>query len=120
MVAGATRVSVATAEAADALVKKAAAARAVEATAMNATSSRSHSIFMLYIQGQHAATGERLHGMLNLVDLAGRSVWIFPWQAWWYGHMAEYWQHYWSLRWFEAKQQIRGYHLGSIAEYIAT
>ncbi len=74
MVAGATRVSVATAEAADALVKKAAAARAVEATAMNATSSRSHSIFMLYIQGQHAATGERLHGMLNLVDLAGRSV----------------------------------------------
>lgn len=64
--------AITSAEGADLLVKKAATARAVEATAMNATSSRSHSVFMVYIRGEHAATQVRLHGMLNLVDLAGR------------------------------------------------
>ena len=72
MVAGATRVAVAAQEEAAALVRRAAAARACEATAMNAASSRSHSVFMLNIAGAHAASGARLQGALNLVDLAGR------------------------------------------------
>lgn len=69
---GATRTRIATAEAAAALVKRAASSRAVEATAMNAVSSRSHSIFMLYISGHHPGSSTHLLGGLNLVDLAGR------------------------------------------------
>jgi kinesin family protein C1 len=38
---------------------------------MNATSSRSHTLFMLYITGVHEAAGKKLEGCLNLVDLAG-------------------------------------------------
>ena len=38
---------------------------------MNATSSRSHTLFMLYILGIHEASGKKLQGCLNLVDLAG-------------------------------------------------
>ena len=41
---------------------------------MNAVSSRSHSVFTLYITGRHEASGQRLQGALNLVDLAGRSA----------------------------------------------
>lgn len=59
-------------EEAAALVKRAAASRAVEATAMNAVSSRSHSLFMLYITGRHAGSSTNITGGLNLVDLAGR------------------------------------------------
>lgn len=69
---GAVRTKIATPEEAAALVRRAAAARAVEATAMNATSSRSHSIFMLYVVGRHAGSSTHLLGGLNLVDLAGR------------------------------------------------
>ena len=72
--AGAVRVQVASPFDADELISRAAAGRAVEATAMNAVSSRSHSIFMLYIIGAHAASDTRLQGALNLVDLAGRYV----------------------------------------------
>jgi len=81
VVAGATRVAVAAPEAAAALVRRAAAARACEATALNAASSRSHSVFMLNIAGAHAASGVRLTGGLNLVDLAGRRalVWGTVW-----------------------------------------
>ena len=79
MVAGAQRVSVACAEDADELVRRASACRAVESTAMNAVSSRSHSVFMLYISGQHEAAGIRVHGVLNLVDLAGRCVHADVW-----------------------------------------
>lgn len=71
-VVGARRVRVETPETAAALIKQAGAARASEATAMNATSSRSHSIFMLYITGRHAPTSTLVQGALNLVDLAGR------------------------------------------------
>ena len=70
--AGATRASVGTAQEARALMRRAAGSRAVEATAMNAESSRSHSVFMLHIQGRHAGTNTCLQGALNLVDLAGR------------------------------------------------
>ena len=38
---------------------------------MNAQSSRSHTLFLLYITGTHAASGQTLSGCLNLVDLAG-------------------------------------------------
>ena len=72
MVQGATRLPISCPTAAEALVKKAAAARAVESTAMNAVSSRSHSVFTLYITGRHETSGQRLQGALNLVDLAGR------------------------------------------------
>ncbi len=76
--AGATTVRVTTTDAAAALVRKAATARAVESTAMNAVSSRSHSIFMLNITGRHAASATTLRGALNLVDLAGRCPPDFP------------------------------------------
>lgn len=59
-------------EEASELVRRAAAARAVESTAMNAVSSRSHVVFMLYISGTHAPSNTRLQGCLCLVDLAGR------------------------------------------------
>lgn len=71
-VVGATRAKITSAEEAAALVKRAAASRAVEATAMNAVSSRSHSVFMLYICGHHPGSSTHLLGGLNLVDLAGR------------------------------------------------
>lgn len=54
------------------LLAKASAARACNSTAMNSVSSRSHSVFMLNITGQHAPSGTALTGALCLVDLAGR------------------------------------------------
>lgn len=45
--------------------------RSVAATKANERSSRSHSIFILKLVGENAATGERCEGTLNLVDLAG-------------------------------------------------
>ncbi|KPA41451.1 kinesin family member c1 [Fusarium langsethiae] len=45
--------------------------RSVAATKANERSSRSHSIFILKLIGENAATGERCEGTLNLVDLAG-------------------------------------------------
>jgi kinesin family member C1 len=38
---------------------------------MNAQSSRSHSVFALYLKGTNAEMGTELHGALHLVDLAG-------------------------------------------------
>jgi hypothetical protein len=71
---GAMRVPVTDAESAAVLMARAAEARACEATAMNAVSSRSHCVFMLYIAASHAATNTHLSGSLCLVDLAGRWV----------------------------------------------
>lgn len=71
LVMGAMRVPVTSTEVANQLIQKAAAARACEATAMNATSSRSHVVFMLYISGVHEVSNVRLQGCLSLVDLAG-------------------------------------------------
>ncbi|PRW56860.1 P-loop containing nucleoside triphosphate hydrolase [Chlorella sorokiniana] len=71
VVLGASRVAIESEEDAEAITRKAAAARVVEATAMNAVSSRSHSVFMLYITGRHEASSTVLQGSLNLVDLAG-------------------------------------------------
>lgn len=71
IVQGAMRVPVTDAESAAVLMARAAEARACEATAMNAVSSRSHCVFMLYIAASHAATNTHLTGSLCLVDLAG-------------------------------------------------
>ncbi|CAG9466804.1 unnamed protein product [Pedinophyceae sp. YPF-701] len=71
IVEGARREEIACFEDALALIARAAETRETSATAMNAVSSRSHSVFMLYITGAHEATGLRLTGALNLVDLAG-------------------------------------------------
>jgi len=71
IVLGAARVLVDSEADAEELIRRAAATRAVESTAMNAVSSRSHSVFMLYITGKHEATATCLQGSLNLVDLAG-------------------------------------------------
>jgi kinesin family member C1 len=70
-VAGATRMVVDSEAVARDLVERAARARATDATAMNAVSSRSHSVFTLHITGVHEGSGCRLLGSLNLVDLAG-------------------------------------------------
>ena len=70
-VSGVEREPVRSVDAAAGLVRRAAAARAVEATQMNAQSSRSHTLFLLYITGRHPASGQLLNGCLNLVDLAG-------------------------------------------------
>lgn len=70
-VVGAVKATIVNDEDAANIIKQAAAARACESTAMNATSSRSHSVFMLYITGRHENSGALLQGSLNLVDLAG-------------------------------------------------
>jgi kinesin family member C1 len=70
-VAGVVREYIDSVSGAATLVRKATAARAVEATEMNAHSSRSHTLFLVYITGVHIATGTQLSGCLNLVDLAG-------------------------------------------------
>lgn len=71
-VIGANRLPVTDAASAAALMTRAQEARACEATAMNAVSSRSHCVFMLYISASHAASNTHLTGSLCLVDLAGR------------------------------------------------
>ncbi len=73
-VAGAVRAPIASAADAEEVTRRAAAARACEATAMNATSSRSHSVLTLHVAGLHEGAGTRLSGSLHLVDLAGRHV----------------------------------------------
>eukprot|EP00878_Enallax_costatus_P034691 GHUV01038488.1.p1 GENE.GHUV01038488.1~~GHUV01038488.1.p1 ORF type:complete len:540 (+),score=212.10 GHUV01038488.1:727-2346(+) len=70
-VIGANRLPVTDAASAAALMARASEARACEATAMNAVSSRSHCVFMLYISASHAASNTQLTGSLCLVDLAG-------------------------------------------------
>lgn len=55
----------------EAMLAKAMANRSVAATKSNERSSRSHSVFMLRIQGQNSVTGDTCDATLNLVDLAG-------------------------------------------------
>ena len=70
-VPGLTRVPVEDEAAVAVLLARAAKRRSVATTAMNEVSSRSHSVFTLYIRGVHAGKGIALGGTLNLVDLAG-------------------------------------------------
>jgi len=53
------------------IIKKARKNRAWAKTLANERSSRSHSVFMLKIEGHNSATSESCCGTLNLVDLAG-------------------------------------------------
>ncbi|CAH0482557.1 unnamed protein product [Peronospora belbahrii] len=55
----------------DEIVNLAACNRSVDRTDMNAHSSRSHSIFVLTIQGYNEAQKTEVEGSLSLVDLAG-------------------------------------------------
>jgi kinesin family protein C1 len=54
-----------------ALMGVAGRARSVASTKMNAQSSRSHSVFMLHMNGYNEESGAMVHGALNLCDLAG-------------------------------------------------
>jgi kinesin family member C1 len=53
------------------ILEKAMSRRSVAATKANERSSRSHSVFILKLQGINSITGEKSKGTLNLVDLAG-------------------------------------------------
>ena len=55
----------------EALMGVAAKARSVASTKMNAQSSRSHSVFMLHLNGYNDESGAIVNGALNLCDLAG-------------------------------------------------
>ena len=54
-----------------ALMSSGLAVRATHETKMNATSSRSHTVFTITVLQRDKITGEAVTGMLNLVDLAG-------------------------------------------------
>lgn len=53
------------------VITTAAGSRSVAKTEMNSESSRSHSIFMLHLQGYNRDTKTTINGSLNLCDLAG-------------------------------------------------
>ena len=66
-----TKVEVGSMEQINALMNEAAKKRSVGVTDMNSASSRSHSIFALYLKGTNTERNEELLGALHLVDLAG-------------------------------------------------
>jgi len=53
------------------LLRAAAKNRSVGRTDCNERSSRSHSVFRLFLDGRNAETQQSVHGVLNLIDLAG-------------------------------------------------
>ncbi|KAK1430960.1 hypothetical protein QVD17_14111 [Tagetes erecta] len=53
------------------LLNRAAQSRSVGMTQMNEQSSRSHFVFTLRITGVNESTEQQVHGVLNLIDLAG-------------------------------------------------
>ncbi|XP_047178509.1 kinesin-like protein KIN-14C, partial [Vigna umbellata] len=53
------------------LLRQAAQSRSVGRTQMNEQSSRSHFVFTLRISGKNENTEQQVHGVLNLIDLAG-------------------------------------------------
>lgn len=53
------------------LLHRASQSRAIGKTAMNEQSSRSHCVFTLRISGLNESTDQQVHGVLNLIDLAG-------------------------------------------------
>ncbi|GAX86129.1 hypothetical protein CEUSTIGMA_g13542.t1 [Chlamydomonas eustigma] len=69
-VVGVSRTTITSSEQALSLISKASINRSCHSTAMNASSSRSHSILMLNITGRHS-DGTTLKGALSMVDLAG-------------------------------------------------
>lgn len=71
VVPGATVVAVADQAALLSVLHTAHRNRSVGATNCNERSSRSHSVFSLYVTAVNKITNERLEGTLNLIDLAG-------------------------------------------------
>jgi len=71
MVTNMTVVQVSSIEHIKNLTNRAAKLRAVGSTDMNSVSSRSHSIFALYLSGSNPELNSELRGALHLVDLAG-------------------------------------------------
>jgi hypothetical protein len=71
MVTGMTCIDVTSLEQVFALMAQAERQRSVGATDMNAASSRSHSVFAMYLRGNNESLGTELSGALHLVDLAG-------------------------------------------------
>lgn len=55
----------------DSLLKRANKLRSTASTAANERSSRSHSVFIIFLKGSNHLTNEHSEGVLNLVDLAG-------------------------------------------------
>lgn len=53
------------------LMKRATNARSVGSTNLNERSSRSHCVFRLTIDGTNSISDQQVHGVLNLIDLAG-------------------------------------------------
>ena len=71
-VEGLTRIAVTTAEQTLQLIQGAAVQKHIAATAMNETSSRSHTLVMLYVDMVlHVQNDTKVHSQLHLVDLAG-------------------------------------------------
>ncbi|BFZ56547.1 kinesin-like nuclear fusion protein [Savitreella phatthalungensis] len=70
-VEGLTTVPLDSASTVDEMLERAGKNRTIAATAANERSSRSHSVFMLALEGRNEGTGERSRGVLNLIDLAG-------------------------------------------------
>lgn len=66
-----TSVNIASIEQAQNILEQANKKRSTASTKSNERSSRSHSIFMLRLQGKNSLTGEIADGTLNLIDLAG-------------------------------------------------
>lgn len=71
MVAGMSCIEVDSIDKINSLMARAAKQRAVGATDVHAVSSRSHSVFGLYIKGVNQVLDSEVHGALHLVDLAG-------------------------------------------------
>ncbi|OMH81773.1 Kinesin-like protein 2 [Zancudomyces culisetae] len=70
-VADCEKASVTSIDMVNTLLRKAAKNRSVASTLCNDRSSRSHSVFSLYISGTNSKTSESCNSVLNLVDLAG-------------------------------------------------
>jgi len=71
MVTGMSCIEVDSIDRVNLLMARAAKQRAVGATDVHALSSRSHSVFALYLKGTNLVLGSEIHGALHLVDLAG-------------------------------------------------
>ena len=70
-ITGATVVELDAPDKVESILQRATANRSVAATKANERSSRSHSVFILRLNGENSVTGEKSEGTLNLVDLAG-------------------------------------------------
>lgn len=71
IVPGLEVVSVASAREVQELLAQGTSQRSVSATACNARSSRSHTVFQLYIDGVNGKTGDKLTSTCHFIDLAG-------------------------------------------------